>query len=662
MNNIIAQLNPLQQKAVTRTNGAVLILAGAGSGKTRVITYKIAYLIQKGIEPEKILAVTFTNKAAKEMKQRAMLLIANKNKSPVITTFHSFGYNILKDHLHLLGYRRKFSIYDETDCKKIIKDILKSLNLAESEYDPGQLLYSVNHLKMNQDSDLNDKKIIDIFDQYQKNLKVYNAVDFNDLIKLPIEIFRQFPKVLEKYQSKFHYILVDEYQDTSLMQYTLMKLIAQKHRNISVVGDDDQAIYSWRGANYDNIIRFEKDFAPVEEIRLEQNYRSTANILNAANAVIATNMNRKSKKLWTEETGGDKIVFYEAEDEEKEADFVISTLFDLKYQGHAYHDTAILYRMNSQSRVFEEKLREAEISYKVVGGYKFFERAEIRDILSYMRFLANPNDEVAFHRIINNPKRGIGQSTILKIIEFADNYKLGLYSALTEIIKLKHIKSAKTLSYLEDFYHLIEKYREQIFKPKNIAASVKELVNEIGYVQKLTLDIKNAMQVQFRMNNIDQLIQSVYRYENNPDIFDSNIFDYLQRISLANRENNTDQKDDQLNLMSIHSAKGLEFRVVFLVGTEQGLLPHEKTLLENKTDEEERRLFYVAVTRAREKLFLSFPSQRKRFNQILYREPSDFINEIPRNLLVSANDMQILPDDFNPLAELRKSWKKTDLP
>ncbi len=654
-------LNREQLEAALSINGPSLILAGAGSGKTRVITYKIAYMIETGITSGSILAVTFTNKAAKEMKERALQLIpAGNKKNLTITTFHSLGLQILEKEIENLGYRKKFSIYDDYDTTKLMKDILMELRIPEDVYDPYELSIKVGQIKMNLKSSFSpetDEVIHQVYKRYQEYLFSYNALDFNDLIKLPIELFEKHPDILEKYQKRWKYFLVDEYQDTSLFQYKLIKMLAIKSKNISVVGDDDQSIYSWRGASSTNISLFEKDFHPIREIKLEQNYRSTGNILTAANAIIDKNKQRKSKKLWTTTESGDKISFYEAEDEDEEAGFIISFISKLRAEGYEYKDFGILFRMNALSRPIEEAFRDNTIPYKVIGALKFFERAEIRDILGYMRFIANHDDEVALSRIINNPKRGIGSTTVMSLMEHAKSTNSSIYMAIKDYVRL-NLAGNKITPYLEDFYNLIEKYKELIFKPKNISRTVQQLVDEIDYKGKLLSETKNIKSVENKMRNISQLIQSIYNYEKNPDNFEPNLYEYLQRISLASKDEDN-ENDNQVNMLSIHSAKGLEYKIVFVVGVEDGLLPHEKTIEETGTDEEERRLFYVAVTRAREKLFISYPKKRMKFNEVLLKTPSKFIEEIPENLIKTVN----LEDDLDgekTLELLVQKWNNPD--
>lgn len=655
MVNLKNILNKQQYSAVSQLQGPFLILAGAGSGKTRVITYKIANLIYNGIQPEKILAVTFTNKAAKEMKERVAAILKRKNSKVLITTFHALGVYILRKEIKHLNYREKFSIYDETDSLKLIKEIVSELKLSFEKYDPNVLPYKISDIKMNLKEKIEDANLKLIYDKYQQHLKIYNALDFDDLIKLPLELFMQFPDILVKYQKKWQYILIDEYQDTSVMQYHLMKLMAKSHRNISVVGDDDQSIYSWRGANPENISYFENDFYPVNEIRLEQNYRSTGNILKAANGIIKFNTKRKMKKLWTSLNDGDQIKFHEAENEELEADFVFLMIKKLIALGYSYSDIAILFRMNSQSRPFEEIFRENNIPYKLIGSINFFDRAEVRDILSYLRFLANVDDEVALTRIINNPKRGIGNTTIFSMMEHAKNTNSSLYGTIKDFVR-SDILGKKSTPYLEDFYKLVEKYREKIFIPKNISKSVEELVNEIDYRGKLISETKNRKKVLYKMSNINQLIQSIARYENDPDNFDPNIYDYLLKVSLQTKDEETD-KDNNVNMLSIHSAKGLEFKAVFLVGVEEGLIPHTKTLEETGTEEEERRLFYVAITRAMEKLFLSYPKTRMKFSEEMNKKKSHFIDEIPQEIIQTV-DIENELDSKKTLESLLKKWDK----
>ncbi|HPY88191.1 MAG TPA: 3'-5' exonuclease [Spirochaetota bacterium] len=637
MQNLHNLLNKEQFLSVTRQKGTSLIIAGAGSGKTRVITYKIAYLIEKGVAPHKILAVTFTNKAAREMGQRVTELIGRMKDPPMISTFHSLGLYILKTEIQKLGYGRKFSIYDDKDCQKLLKDIIYELKLPEDLYDVYEISFKISLMKMNLKTEVLDENLKKIYVKYEEYLKLHNAVDFDDLIKLPLELFDSFPEVLQKYQKKWEYILIDEYQDASFMQYQFIKKIAMSHKNLSVVGDDDQSIYSWRGANSNIFTMLERDFDPVYEVRLEQNYRSTTTILEAANSIIKNNSSRKEKKLWTDRGVGDKIGFYEAENEEEEAAFIRDQTIRYINEGYKYKDIGILFRMNSQSRPIEESFREYDIPYKVVGSRKFFDRPEIRDALSYLRFLANTDDEVALHRIINNPKRGIGNTTIQALMEFSKEYKCPIFASIKTFIENNTLGN-KTTPYLEDFVKLIEKYREMVFKPKNIAKTLNKLIEEIDYQSKLLMEVKNLKKVVQRMNNINQLVQSISRYEFNPDNFDPNLFEYLQRVTLMQKDDDDNDKDNQVNMMSIHSSKGLEFKIVFIAGVEEGLIPHAKSAEENGNEEEERRLFYVAVTRAREKLFLSYPKTRVKFYETLHKTSSPFMKEIPENLIVKLGD------------------------
>lgn len=657
MYNLKSLLNTEQYQAASQIEGPFLILAGAGSGKTRVITYKIVNMIHNGIKPDRILAVTFTNKAAKEMKERVAQLLKQKKIRVIVTTFHSLGVRILKKEITSIGYREKFSIYDEKDCNKLLKDIITELKLPLDKYDPYEIKFKISHMKMNLSGNVEDNNLKQIYNKYQQYLKIYSAVDFDDLIKLPIEIFTTHPHILEKYQKKWKYILVDEYQDTSIMQYQFVKMLAIKHRNISVVGDDDQSIYSWRGANPNNLYMFETDFYPVEEIHLEQNYRCSGNILKAANTVIKYNTQRKSKILWTDGSDGELIGLYTADDENSEAEFVSHMVKKYLNEGYKLSDMAVLFRMNSQSRALEEVFREHEIEYKMIGAMNFFDRAEIRDIIGYMRFLANIEDEVALVRIINNPKRGIGNTTLMALMEYAKEKNASLYSTLKDFVELKTL-GKRTTSYLEDFYNLIEKYREMIFKPRQISRTIQALVEEIDYRGKLINELRDAKKVSWRMNNINQLYQSITRYEKNPDNFEPNVFEYLQRISLNSRdEDNADGNKDEINMLSIHSAKGLEFKIVFLVGVEEGLIPHHKTVAETGTVEEERRLFYVAITRAKEKLIMSYPKMRMKFNEVLTKTKSSFIQEMPEEIIEEI-DLENKLDSNKSLQALLSRWKK----
>lgn len=654
VDNLNKILNKEQHTAVTLNKGPVLILAGAGSGKTRVITYKIVNLINSGISAKQILAVTFTNKAANEMKERVSWLLKNKKAGVLVTTFHSLGVKILKDEIRILGYRSRFSIYDKYDSTRLITDIINELKLSQEKYNPDFVSYIISNLKRNKKFQIEDNNLNIIFKKYQKYLKDYNAVDFDDLIILPIEIFKKDNEILKKYQKKWNYILVDEYQDTSINQYEFIKLLAISHKNITVVGDDDQSIYSWRGANIENILRFENDFSPVREVRLEQNYRSKKNILDAANSVIKFNKNRKSKVLWTKENEGEKIKIYEASGEEDEANFVYTIIERLVDSGYLFKDMAVLFRMNSQSRIFEEVFRENEIPYKLIGAIKFFDRPEVRDILGYVRFLANTNDEVSLSRIINNPKRGIGNTTLLSLMEHAKKTNSTLYGTIKDFVR-SNILGTRITSYLEDFYNLIEKYREMIFKPKNISNTVQKLVEEIDYKSKLITEIKDLKRINFKLNNISQLIQSISRYENDPDNFEPNLYEYINRISLQTRNDEVND-NDVINMMSIHASKGLEFKVVFLVGVEEGLLPHHKTMIEAENDEEERRLFYVAITRAKEKLFLSYTKQRMKFNEEILIKQSKYLNELPKNIIENI-DLANTINCEKKISSLLDKWK-----
>jgi DNA helicase-2/ATP-dependent DNA helicase PcrA len=543
----------------------------------------------------------------------------------------------------------------------LLKEVLAELKFPEDRYNIGSLKYNISLIKMNTNTYIEEEDIRAIYNKYQEMLFLYNAVDFDDLIKLPIDLFSKFPNILEKYQKRWNYILVDEYQDTSTMQYYLMKMLAINHKNISVVGDDDQSIYSWRGANSSNLSMFERDFAPVYEVKLEQNYRSTTNILNVANSVIATNPNRKPKNLWTSIEGGEKVVLYEAESEEKEADFIGSTILKLvEFSDYKYKDIGILFRMNSQSRPLEEKFTQWNYPYKIVGGTRFFDRVEIKDITSYLRFLANNNDDIALGRIINNPKRGIGAATIQHLMEYAKEHNVtSLYQVIKIFIDNNIIP--KATPYLDDFYKLIEKYREQIFKPKNITRAVSNLIEEIDYNGKLINEIKDVRKVEYRMSNLNQLVLSIDKYEKNPDNFSPNIYEYIQWITLVTQSDDNNDKDNAINMMTIHSAKGLEFKIVFVIGVEDGLLPHSKTVDESGNDEEEKRLFYVAVTRARERLYLSYPRLRIRYDIPSYRERSPFLNDIDKDLLEiidesgkSVKDDKEKDDYKDPLQEFLK--------
>ena len=630
------ELNPEQFKAVTTIDGPILIIAGAGSGKTRVITYRIAHMLDSGIPQSQILALTFTNKAAREMEERIKELTGRKLQNLTVSTFHAFGVKILRQHIDRLGWRDNFSIYDETDKVALIKETARELQFTSDALDIYKIVNLFSNIKTGRkrwECDTDMYKIL--YEEYQKGLKLFNAVDFDDLIQLPLRLFRECPDVLENYRKTYRYIMVDEFQDTSHQQYEMMHLLADK--NVAVVGDDDQSIYSWRGADYQNIINFEKDFPDVTEIRLEQNYRSTGTILAAANGVISHNTNRKDKKLWSGKGEGKPIEIFMPDNEAAEADFIAESIQGIAASEKMKYDQfGVLIRANTQSRALEEAFLASNIPYTMSGGTSFFQRKEIKDVISYLRVIANHNDDVNLLRIINTPRRGIGRSTIEVINNAAREMDASLWTAIETMMKMENPPlSEKTMADIESFVSLIEN-NSAIIGGKNLAKKTRALVEEINYWDYLITEYsKNEKAARFKYLNIESLIQSMENWENNPDNYDANLYTYLNRITLLSRDDLDDDEDKgKVNLMTIHASKGLEFPVVFIAGAEEGLIPHMRSVEENGGDvEEERRLFYVAITRAQQKLFISSCLKRRRMQSTVECEPSRFLDEIPPSLV-----------------------------
>lgn len=646
------ELNPQQFRAVTTTDGAILIIAGAGSGKTRVITFRIAHMLDKGIPQSQILALTFTNKAAKEMADRIKELTQKKLQNLTVSTFHAFGVKILRADIDKLGYRENFSIYDETDRVALIKECGRELKYSQDAMDIymiGNLISNIKTGRKNWDSV--NSMYRPLYECYQDGLKLYNAVDFDDLIVLPIKLFREFPEVLAKYKERYKYIMVDEFQDTSHQQYELMHLLADK--NVAVVGDDDQSIYSWRGADYQNIINFEQDF-DVTEIRLEQNYRSTETILEAANGVIAHNTNRKDKKLWSGNGGGKPIEIFMPENESDEADFIAESILGIAAEEkRKYDEFGVLMRANTQSRFIEEAFLEANIPYVMSGGTSFFERKEIKDVISYLRVISNHDDDINLLRIINTPRRGIGRTTISLINDEAEKLGCTLWTAIDSLINAPDsTASDSTKEDLQAFVQIIEDHRQKLLSGRGLSQKIRQLVDDINYKDHLLTEYaKSEKAVRFKMMNIESLINSVDVWENDPDNDNPSLFTYLNRITLLSRDDMDDENDKgKVNLMTIHASKGLEFPVVFIAGAEEGLIPHARSVEENDGNvEEERRLFYVAITRARDKLFISACRKRRHMQMIRECEPSRFLDEIPSNLVEYHEPKQITPEQTHDL-------------
>ena len=635
------KLNPEQYRAVTTIDGPILIIAGAGSGKTRVITYRIANMLEKGINQSQILALTFTNKAAREMEERIKKLTGKKLQNLTISTFHAFGVRILRQDIDKLGYRPNFSIYDETDRYSLIKETGRELRFSPDALDVykiGILFSDIKTGRKTFTSEYDQYKAL--YEGYQEGLRLYNSVDFDDLITLPIKLFKEHPDVLDQYKKRFRYIMVDEFQDTSHQQYELLHLLSDK--NVAVVGDDDQSIYSWRGADYQNIVNFEKDFPGMKEIRLEQNYRSTGTILAAANGVIRHNTNRKEKELWSGNGDGKPIEVFMPENEAAEADFIAETIQGIcAEETRKYDDFGVLMRANTQSRPIEEAFLEANIPYTMSGGTSFFERKEIKDIISYLRVISNHDDDINLLRIINTPRRGIGRVTIEAINKVADDMKTSLWEAINAIISVENDDecpvSDKAIEDLKQFVSIIEENKSML-GGKGLAKKVRAMVEQIAYFDYLIGENpKSEKAARFKYMNIESLIRSMEQWENNPDNTDTSLYAYLNRITLLSRDDLDDGEADKgkVNLMTVHASKGLEFPVVFIAGAEEGLMPHARAVEEggDAAVEEERRLFYVAVTRARDRLLISSCVNRRKMSGTVECQPSRFLDEIPENLI-----------------------------
>jgi DNA helicase-2/ATP-dependent DNA helicase PcrA len=634
-------LNPMQKEAVLQKDGPVLVLAGAGSGKTGALTVRIAHLIEEGVKPWNILAITFTNKAAKEMKERVEKLVPEGAKDIWISTFHSTCVRILRREIHHLDYDNGFSIYDADDQEKIMKECFKQLNLSitDKSFTVKAAMSAISKQKEELISweayaqkvdkmDIRSLKIAQVYQVYQKRLKDSNALDFDDLIYKTVQLFRSHPQVLDKYQERFRYIMVDEYQDTNTSQYELVKLLSSKYQNLCVVGDDDQSIYGWRGANIGNILDFEKDFPNTKVIKLEQNYRSTKTILEAANAVIHNNNTRKAKSLWTQNHTGNILHIYQAENEYDEARFAAEKIEELIKTGHTYGEFAVLYRTNAQSRTVEDQLVKRNIPYRLFGGTRFYDRKEIRDILSYLKILKNPLDAIALRRVINVPKRGIGDTSIDKVTTFAMEKGISFYDALGRLGEIPELKTRARK--FQEFYDLMQHLKED-----SMTLSVSQLMDAVikktGYMQVL-LD-EGTDEALMRLENIDEFINKAVEYETqNPE---GNLEGFLEEIALVSDIDNLKEGEESVLLMTLHSAKGLEFPYVFMIGMEEGIFPSYRSIAfgGEKEVEEERRLCYVGITRAREELYLSHAKSRMQHGVTQYNAPSRFLREIPEELV-----------------------------
>ena len=653
--SILAGLNPQQKKAVQITEGPLLVVAGAGSGKTSVLTRRIAYLVaEKGIAPWNILAITFTNKAATEMREREHKLLGQQADSIWMSTFHALCVRILRQDAEKIGYTSNFSIADSAEQLTLIKHIQKEQNINPKMYEPRRILSAISNGK----NDLLtpdaysasaaspfEKVTAQVYQEYQKRLKNDQIMDFDDLIMQTLVLFKTDPAVLHYYQNKFRYLLVDEYQDTNQAQYELCHALAAQYKNICVVGDADQSIYGWRGANMENIMNFEKDYhdAGVQTVKLEQNYRSTGHILAAANAVIKNNSNRKAKKLWTDQGEGAKVTYYRAQSGDDEAHFIIAKIQEeVKEKKRSYHDFAVLYRTNAQSRTVEESFVKSNVPYQIVGGHKFYDRKEIMDIMAYLKLVANPSDSMSFNRIINTPKRGIGPVSVRRFMDFARDNNLSILGAFDHI-NMSGV-TARATTKLSDFG---AKLRDAInfAKDHSVTGLTEKILQDFGYTAALKAE--HTIEAETRLENLDEFLSVTKRfddeYEENDDSDETEnaLSDFLAEVSLLSDQDDLANNDDQVALMTLHAAKGLEFPVVFLVGMEDGLFPLSRALMEDDQLEEERRLAYVGITRAKRELFLTNAYSRMMYGRMQNNPPSRFLEEIDQDDLDIENSVPI---------------------
>lgn len=651
MNSLLTGLNKEQQQAVQHTEGPLLILAGAGSGKTKVLTVRIAYLLAQGVNPYEILAITFTNKAAKEMKSRVEGLVGDVANRIWLSTFHSFCAKFLRFEIDsFLGYNSNFTIYDTSDSQAVIKAALKALNLDDKYYPVGAMIAAISDAKnqllfasdfRKQARDFYQQKVADVYEYYERELRKNNALDFDDLLLVAVKLLQSNAAVLDKYSHRFRYVMIDEYQDTNHAQYLLAKLLASHWKNIAVVGDADQSIYAWRGADIQNILDFEKDYPNCTSIKLEQNYRSTKIILDAANAVIDNNEGRPEKNLWTDKTEGAKIQHFTAQSEHEEAAFIGDTIAK-KHDIHdvPYGDMAILYRTNAQSRVLEEALIKRALPYTMVGGTKFYDRKEIKDVLAYLRVLYNPFDDLSLLRIINVPKRSIGATTVAKLQEYARANGTSLFMTLTQLHLIDSIKG-KTKEKLEEFGILIFTLVSEM-ENRTVLDILESILDRTGYLAQL--EESTDPQDQARAENIGELLSVAKDFQDtNPS---GTVEDFLEQVALVNDVDSFEQEESKVTLMTLHAAKGLEFPIVFLCGLEEGLFPHSRTLMNPEEIEEERRLAYVGITRAEKELYISNATTRTVFGRTSSYLPSRFIDEIPEELVDGLRAKRKVPDDI----------------
>ncbi|KID41359.1 DNA helicase PcrA [Fructilactobacillus fructivorans] len=654
--DLLKTMNDKQQEAVEQTEGPLLIMAGAGSGKTRVLTHRIAYLIEeKGVMPWNILAITFTNKAAREMKERVSKLLGVGGDDVWVSTFHALGVRILRRDIDKLGYNRAFSITDSGEQKTLVKRILKDLDLDPKKNDPRAILGAISNAKNNLQTPRDYKKthstsnpfeevVGNVYAEYQKRLQENQAVDFDDLIMLTIRLFEQYPDILNYYQDKFHYIHVDEYQDTNEAQYKLVSMLAQKYQNLCVVGDADQSIYGWRGANMNNILDFENDYKNAHVVKLEQNYRSTKNILSAANDVIQNNAERKDKNLWTENEIGDKVTYYRAQSEASEAHYVVSKIKEEVQKNHySYNDFAVLYRTNAQSRVIEETFLKSNIPYTMVGGHKFYDRKEIRDILSYLTLVANPSDSLSFERVINVPKRGIGSSSVEKLRDFARDNGWSLLEAAKNVNLANNLPS-RARNAIASFANVIANVQLKQ-KDMSVTEITQTILDQSGYMADLKKT--NSLESQTRIENIEEFLSVTkdadIKYDEDTGSSDSRLTDFLADLALVSAQDDVDESTKQVTLMTLHAAKGLEFPVVFMVGMEEGIFPLSRATEKEDELEEERRLAYVGITRAQKKLYMTNAYSRMLYGRMQNNPESRFMDEIDSSVLDNESSIPTGP-------------------
>lgn len=659
MQNLIEGLNDKQKEAVLATEGPCLVIAGAGSGKTKVLTHKIAYLLsEKNVKPWNILSITFTNKAANEMKQRVEKLVGEASQEMWLGTFHSICVRILRRFIDRIGFDTTFLIFDSTDQRTLVKECIKSIGLDDKLFTDRSVLSEISNGKndmlepkayqVKYNGDFRKEKIGEVYELYQKKLKENNALDFDDIINYTIKILTENPDVLEYYTEKFKYVLVDEYQDTNKAQFMLVSILASKYGNITVVGDNDQGIYSFRGADITNILNFEKDFPGSKIVKLEQNYRCTGNILKAANAVIKNNENKYDKKLWTENEEGKLPCIYKAEDEYDEASYIVKQINMLKMEEYLkLSDFVILYRMNSQSRAIEDIFRRENIPYKIIGGLKFYERKEIKDIIAYLRLIFNTSDNLSLKRIINEPKRGIGKTSLDNIQDISDKTGKSMYEIIkyAEQYELNRVK-ANSIQFVE----VIEDLRKQVNQIP-ISELIKLTLNKTGYVK--ALENENTIEAESRIQNLEEFLTVAIEFEE--QMAENTLAEFLESISLTSDIDNMEESEDTVTLMTLHSAKGLEFPVVFLVGMEEGIFPGYKSIEEIKELEEERRLFYVGITRAMQYLYLTCAKRRTIFGSTSYNQMSRFLKEIPKDLLDGYEEID--NEDNNSFKDSNYGWE-----